>query len=298
MIKKIIITGATGYIGSNLVRRLVKEEYKVFLIVRENSDLSIIDDILDEVNILRYNGKMKELISLFKEIEQIDLVIHLASLFIVQHNQEQIDELIDSNIKFGTQILEAMVHSKCSRIINTGSYWQHYNNEDYNPVCLYAATKEAFEKIIQYYYEVEKINCITLELFDTYGETDPRRKITSLLKECAEKNIHLDMSPGEQVINLVYIDDVVEAYLKAIDMIDKEKRINNKYSVCNTEEVTLKELVGIYEKIYNKELNINFGGRPYREREVMRPWNKGKILDGWYTKLKLEERISESINRD
>ena len=295
MIKNIVITGATGFIGSNLVKRLVSEKYNLYLIVREESDLTCIKESIDSVNICVYKGETEELINIFKSIGKVDLVIHLASLFIAQHKQEQVTGLIDSNIKFGTQILEAMTYSGCKKIINTGSYWQHYKDEDYNPVCLYAATKEAYEMIMRYYYEAEDISCLTLELFDTYGETDTRKKIINLLKECAEYNLHLEMSPGEQYINLVYIDDVIEAYIRAIQILEKKNKINKKYVVSNKEEVTLMDLVGIVEKVYGKKLDINFGGRQYRSREVMKPWSKGIRLEGWEPQYTLREGLERML---
>ena len=176
-----IITGATGFIGSNLVRVLLKNNSKITIITRKNSDYSKILDIKDKLNIYEYNGDIIELVNLFNLINP-DLVIHLASSFILNHRLDEIDKLIDSNIRFGTQILEAMKLSNCKKIINTSSYYQHYNNEIYNPVNLYAATKQAFEDIIYYYSSSEyNIKSITLELFDTYGENDSRPKILNLL---------------------------------------------------------------------------------------------------------------------
>ena len=59
-------------------------------------------------------------------------------------------------------------------LVNTGTSWQHYENKDYSPVNLYAATKQSFEAILQYYVEVASLKAITLKLFETYGLDDPR----------------------------------------------------------------------------------------------------------------------------
>ncbi|WDC83286.1 NAD(P)-dependent oxidoreductase [Caloramator sp. mosi_1] len=107
---------------------------------------------------------------------KFDAIFHLASLFIAEHDSNQIDDLLKSNIIFGTHILEAMKYGNVKNMVNIGTYWQHYKNEEYNPVCLYAASKEAFEKIIEFYIQVENIKVITLKLYDIYGINDKRKK--------------------------------------------------------------------------------------------------------------------------
>ena len=69
---------------------------------------------------------------------------------------------MSSNITFGTQLVEAMVANGCYQFVNTGTSWQHYENDEYNPVNLYAATKQAFEDILRYYVETSALRVITL----------------------------------------------------------------------------------------------------------------------------------------
>lgn len=288
-----IITGATGFIGSNLVRVLLKNNSKITIITRKNSDYSKILDIKDKLNIYEYNGDIIELANLFNLINP-DLVIHLASSFILNHRLDEIDKLIDSNIRFGTQILEAMKLSNCKKIINTSSYYQHYNNEIYNPVNLYAATKQAFEDIIYYYSSEYNIKSITLELFDTYGENDSRPKILNLLNNYANSKKVLDMSLGEQILDITYIDDIVSAYLKTIQLISiKEDNIPDKYSLISENRIKLKDLVRLYEQVTNKKINVNLGAKPYRNRQIMNPWDKGKHLPQWQARISISEGIKK-----
>ena len=288
-----IITGATGFIGSNLVRVLLKNNSKITIITRKNSDYSKILDIKDKLNIYEYNGDIIELVNLFNLINP-DLVIHLASSFILNHRLDEIDKLIDSNIGFGTQILEAMKLSNCKKIINTSSYYQHYNNEIYNPVNLYAATKQAFEDIIYYYSSEYNIKSITLELFDTYGENDSRPKILNLLNNYANSKKALDMSLGEQILDITYIDDIVSAYLKTIQLISiKEDNIPDKYSLISENRIKLKDLVRLYEQVTNKKINVNLGAKPYRNRQIMNPWDKGKHLPQWQARISISEGIKK-----
>ena len=123
---------------------------------------------------------------------------------------------------------------------------------------------------------------IALKLFDTYGPNDPRPKLFRLLKTVSERQEPLAMSPGEQLIDLVYIDDVVKAYLIAAERLQAGLAYDHEsYAVSSGRPISLKELVRTYEQVTGKKLPIQWGGRPYRPREVMVPWNRGEKLPGW-----------------
>ena len=162
--KRAIVTGATGFVGSNLCKYLIENNWEVSIISRPSSDYTNINSVLNKVQLFEYDWNVEKLISFFKE-KEADVVFHLASLFIAEHESNQINQLVDSNIKFGLHILEAMKESSTKQLINTGTSWQHYHTNEYNPVNLYAATKQAFESLIKYYTEAENIRCITLKLF-------------------------------------------------------------------------------------------------------------------------------------
>ena len=179
MNNKIVITGASGFVGSNLTTFFLNKNYEVYIVVRSISDLSNIDVKTNNLKIFKYDNELNSLISFFKEVNPI-CTFHLASNFIAEHQPSEVNSLVASNITFGLQLLEAMKEANVNTLINTGTSWQHYNNEDYNPVCLYAATKHAFESLIEYYVKAEDFKVITLKLFDTYGESDHRPKLINL----------------------------------------------------------------------------------------------------------------------
>lgn len=290
--KNIVVTGSTGFVGSNLVRFLLKKNFKIYVILRTDSDLSNISDIENNVEIFRYDNQIGSLIDFFNLVKPIT-VFHLASNFIAEHQSHQIDSLIHSNITFGLHLLEAMNVSGVKQLINTGTSWQHYNNDEYNPVCLYAATKQAFESLIEYYVQAENFKVITLKLFDTYGETDTRPKLINLLNKFADDNIELNMSPGEQILNLVHISDVCEAYYIAFETIqDLEFSGHKNYSVRSDESFKLKEVITLFEKITHKKINVIWGGKSYRKREVMSIWDMGAKLPMWNIRLTLENGLA------
>lgn len=289
MSKKIVVTGSTGFVGSNLVEFLLKKNFEIYLIVRENSSLKNLEHIKEKVNFFRYDGNLDNLITFFEK-EKPEGVFHLASNFIAEHNYTQTNSLIESNIKFGTHILEAMKETGVRKLINTGTSWQHYNNDEYNPVCLYAATKQAFESIIDYYVEAEGFNVVTLKLYDTYGENDKRPKLINILNNLADEKTELNMSEGDQPLNLVHISDVCSAFFRAFNLLNEsDTNTHKKYAVKHKDSFTLKEVINLFEKTTKKKLIVNWGGRPYRKREVMKLWDKGDTIPQWSPKVSLEE---------
>lgn len=293
---KFIITGATGFIGSNLCKRLLKENHEVAIICRKNSNLNTLKDVLDRIEVFYYESNLQDMINFFTIIKP-DAVFHIAGLIITEHKPSDISILIDSNIKFSTQILEAMSISGVKYIINTGTCLQHYNNANYNPSCLYAATKQAFDDILKYYVESYNFKSITLTLFNVYGENDLSNRLLNKLNYAAITNCELKMSCGYQKIDLIYIDDVINAYIHSYHLLKDDPAINNQcYAICTERLVTLRDLVSIYEKENKVKLNIKWCDKDYRFREVFIPWSSYTLLPGWKSKVSLEEGIKKFQN--
>jgi len=290
---KIFITGATGFIGKHLVNFLKKDnQITINLYGDEKTPFE------DSVKTYKLNeNKPSEAIE-FMQKEKFNGVIHLASLYLTTHTPEQATKLIDSNVRFSTYILECAAQAKVKWFINTGTFWQHYKNKDYSPVNLYAASKQAFESIAQYYWETNKIKFCTLKLSDTYGPNDTRPKIFNLWQKIAETGETLDMSPGEQIIDISHVDDIVSAFaLLANHLSNNHPEVNNgdSFAVKAEKRYTLKELAKIFEESTGKKLNINWGERLYRDRAVMKPWENGDIVPEWKQKHSLKNNIKKTF---
>jgi len=287
---KIIITGSTGFVAKSLIQTLINEGHEIHAIIRSHSNT---EGIADGTKFYVDNGDNQALLDYFNLVKP-NGVIHLASLFLAQHNTEDIQSLITSNITFGTRLLEASTKSYVKWFINTGTFWQHYENEAYNPVNLYAATKQAFQDIAKFYYETNDINFVTIKLNDTFGEGDTRKKVFNLWQNMIKNNETLGMSPGDQIIDISYIDDIVEAYTLMISHLKNDKNFSYKgdaFSVSSSERMPLKDLAKVFEEATKSTLNINWGERPYRDREVMIPWDKGHPVLGWKQKTFLLNAI-------
>ena len=289
-----LVTGANGYIGSNLVRRLVSDHWCVHIIVRPSSNLEVLNPILDKLVVHEHDGTTKNMIEIVFNASP-DVIFHLASLYITQHKPDDIESLITSNILFSTQLAEAAVINGVRKFINTSSSWQHFEQEDYLPVNLYASTKQAFEDILKYFVDSYGLKVLSLVLFDTYGPGDFRPKLVSLLINSIKSQKALEMSPGMQKIDIVYIDDVVNAFLKASCYLDYSKDLFSRYAVSSGLPITLLDFVSLFETIVNVKLKINWGAKPYRVREVMNTWQKFDLLPNWNPQVTLSEGLKKLV---
>jgi nucleoside-diphosphate-sugar epimerase len=294
---KMLITGATGFIGYHVAKYFLTAGDEVHLIVRPTSPKSKLLELPGKPNIHIHHGSTEELDKIF-QVAVPDLVLHIAARAQYDHQLTDIEPLVSSNLLFGTQLLECAVRNATPHFINTGTFWQYQNSHHYNPTSLYAATKQAFQDILVYYIRACNLRVITLILFDTYGPDDPREKLFHFLRQSASSGKTLSMSEGEQLMDLVFIDDVVRAYDQASKLIQEPGfRLNGEaFSVCTHRRIRLRDVVRMYCETTGRTLQIKWGGRPYRPREVMVPW-EGKTLPGWKAEVDLRSgiRIMEGV---
>lgn len=282
---KIAITGATGYIGSHLASMLSREN-EVYAIVRQTSDTALIQDCVEKVIIYE-----KE--SIYSELSEIrpDALIHLAGVFYREHTPDNIGNLLEGNLVFSTVVFDAAVSAGCRNIINTGTYWQHFSGEDYDPVNLYAATKQATEDILLYYVNVKGCRALTLQIFDSYGPDDHRNKILNIIGNL-DDGAHMDMSGGQQKMYFCHIEDLVSAYVRALEIVgEMESGTYARYALRDENPLPLRTLVEEFLKIKGKHVQINWGACAYRDREIMDPSGMGTVLPGWHPRYTWEQGV-------
>ena len=206
---RVLVTGGTGFIGSAVIEKYLRIGLEVGLLTRHGSAWSELKKHQPNLKIFFYTGEFESVDACLQNFNP-DLIVHIASFFTAEHKSTDINALIDSNIKFGTHILEAMVKNSILRFINTGTSWQYFGDKPKNPRCLYSATKQAFETILELYAASYHIKAVTLTLYDTYGPKDNRGKLIPWLIKKGSSNEPVELSPGGQLLDLVHVDDVVE----------------------------------------------------------------------------------------
>lgn len=291
----VLVTGATGYIGSCLVKRLLHLGHDVTAIILKGTDTGALAGCAGRVRECLYDGSLASLTDAVC-LAKPQVAIHVASLFIVNHKPTDVDNLIASNVLFPTQLLEVMEHAGCRSIVNVGTSWQHYLADTYNPVNLYAATKQAFEDVLEYFVQARDFKAITLKLFDTYGPGDNRPKLFALLRRSAKDGTTLKMSPGNQMIDVVFIEDILDAFVGAMERVTNIET-KEVFGICTEQPIQLRALADIYAEVVGKTLAIEWGGLPYRPREVMTVWNGYKLLPGWTARTSLRDGIAR-MERD
>ena len=278
---RILLTGGSGFVGGHVARGLLDDGHQVFAVLRPGAATADLDP---RAEILVHDGSTDGLHRLVQTAAP-DAAVHIASKFTAVHAPGDIDALVDSNLRFGLQLLDALAREGVPQLVNFGTAWQHYQTDAYRPVSLYAATKQAFEDLAAYYADTAGLRVITLKLSDTYGPRDRRGKLISALVAATRSGQPMALSPGGQVLNPVHVDDVVEAVRVAL------RRETGGAFAVRGEEVTLRELVARLERLADRPVPIDWGARPYRDREVMTPW-RGAILPDWSPRIGLDAGLS------
>jgi nucleoside-diphosphate-sugar epimerase len=285
--RRALLTGATGFVGSHLTPRLVSAGWAVHRLLRAGlEEVSPVDGVRDHL----WDGSTDAALATFAKTRP-DVVIHLASLFLAEHAAKDLEALVSANLLVGLQVVEAATAAGCRGFVNAGTSWQHFEGAEYDPVCLYAATKQAFEDLLAYYVDARGLRAMTLKLFDTYGPGDRRPKLFAALRKAAHGGERLAMTPGEQLLDLAYIDDVTRAFVTAAEVVNGGGVGGHRvYALPSGERHSLKDVVALYESVTGRRVAVDWGGLPYRGREVMTPW-EGPSLPGWRAEVDLRHGI-------
>lgn len=287
-----LVSGATGFVGAHLVRRLRAEGRRVVAVARRTSD---VDGLAARgVEVVVDPGETEALAAVVAEVRPAS-VFHLAAKFVALHAPRDVDDLVAGNLGLATRLAEAAVRAGCRRLVVAGTSWQVAPDGAERPNSLYAATKAAFEAILAHYAANDGAKVVALRLYDTYGPGDTRRKLLPLLLAALASGERLGLSPGEQRLDLVHVEDVVDAFLLA------ERRaaaggagLFERFAVRSGRSVSVRELVAILEAASGRAMPVVFGERPYRVGEVMTP-SPGEILPGWRARIGLEDGLSALI---
>jgi nucleoside-diphosphate-sugar epimerase len=215
-----------------------------------------------------------------------DTIFHLAAVYAEPISAQSVLSMIDGNLTLGACLLFAA--TQCRKLpvfINTGTYWQFDKDFTYSPNTLYAATKHAFQDLLLFYRNRLGIASVTLVLYDTFGETDTRPKLWHRLTTASAGDV-FRLSAGEQMIHLIHIDDTVNAFFRAAELLHDSYPVGPIYSVPSPNPVKLRFLVEALNSTGMLGLDLQWGTVPYWHGQIFEPW-VGEVLPGWTAKVEV-----------
>ena len=274
---RVAVTGSTGFVGTRFRDWCRSRNWDVTPILRNQS-----------------LGEMTEAF----ERERVDAIVHLASLFVGQHEPGQVADLVRSNVEFGALVCEAARLANVTCVLNVGTDWQDFEGIAGRSANLYAATKSAFECILRYYQDAHGFKVYHVQLTDTFGTSDPRPKILPKLLSM-KSGERLELSPGEQLLRLTYVGDVVAGLAQALELLREEPQTcYRRFALASDEALSLRSVVSLFEEESGRKLAVEWGARAYRPREVMKPALLEPSVPGWRPQVDLRTGIQMMLKTD
>lgn len=287
---RILVTGSTGFVGSNLIPKLV-ENNQILEITRNLEKSERLFGTSTEKYLL--NDKQDELVDKVKKFNP-QIVIHLAAKLGSSCEYTETIKFLDANIYFLTRILDSIKDCNVSLFINTGTFAEKYNNVELSsPAYFYAATKTASRSLVDYYSQLCSFKQLTIVPFTVYGKSDTNKKIIDLIIDSLNSSSSIPLTQGNQILDFIHIDDVVEGYLKAIDKLEFLPNKSN-IELGTGKGYSLREVADLLERISSKKANISWGAIQYRPLDPMCSIaKKSEINDvtGWDAKIPLEKGL-------
>jgi len=290
---KILVTGATGFVGKHLIQKL--RDFDVRFVVRNinteySKDRQIVynDEKLDvfQKDVKSYNPK---------------IVIHLASYLTSSDNISSIKNIVDSNILFTSILLESLKSTDLELFINTGTFAEYYYNDGKeNPAYFYSASKIAIKPIIKYFKNIQGFKTINIIPYTIYGGKSKSKKVIDYILDSLDSKLYLEMTNGEQILDFIHIEDVTDFYVHCVNNINLLKD-EEDYHLGTGKGTSIKGLSNIIEDLTNKKANINWGSKEYRTLDIMRaiaPIYKLEKELNWKPKVSIEDGIKKILEEE
>jgi nucleoside-diphosphate-sugar epimerase len=265
---KIVITGASGFIGLELLKILVKKKNTIYLILKNSKKNYLLKKKLKNKKIkfvfFKFYSHLK------KKTRNIypSAIIHLATYYKNNHTFEDIEKFNRANILFGNIILEIFFKKKIKKFINVCSAMQNSMGLKKNPENLYASSKEAFNAIVNFYKKKNKSKFYNLYLEDTYSENDKRNKILPTIKRNYIKNKKTTLIAKKLTMNFTHVSDVINA----IFILLTKKIDQGNYQVFSKKEENIYKLIENFNKnkTYKNKIKIKILEKKFKNKKYYR----------------------------
>ncbi len=288
MKKTILLTGATGFLGSYMLKRLLDENFEVIILKRSFSNTSRIEKLLDKVK--SYDADKIKFKRIFEE-NNVDYILHCATNYGRKNNDPL--EIVEANLILPLKLLHEGLKNDLKVFINTDTVIDKRINN-------YSLSKKQFLDWLKVYSS--RVKCINVSLEHFYGFNDDDSKfVTHIIRAVLNNVPEIDLTSGEQKRDFIYIDDAVEGFMKIIQNLDKNKNEFEHYEIGSGNNISIKETVTMIKKIAaNTVTKLNFGKIPYRENEIMNSCvDISKLLSlGWKPKVALGDGLKMTIEAE
>jgi nucleoside-diphosphate-sugar epimerase len=281
--KKVLITGANGFLGSHVVKLLIKKNYKIFATKRKNSNLIRLKSYQQKIIFLKIDNLDK-----YFSQNQFNLVIHCATNY--GTNDKKLSDIIFPNLTFPLKLLELCEQYHVKTFINTDTILP-------KNISGYTLSKFQFYEWMKKFSE--KINCINVKIEHFFGPGDNKTKfVISNILNLINKKKFIYLTKGKQKRDFIYIDDVISAFDKIILWSNKKRNGLYNFEIGTNKLISIKNFMKLLKKLTNNEKTIlRFGYIPYRKEELMtsKVNNNNLIKLGWRPKNLLTEGLKKTI---
>lgn len=297
----VLITGAEGFIGSHLARRLAREGARVTALVRPGSDFSRLADLEGRIGIHPLDIRRREELAALAADASPRLVFHLAAVTDPSRSPEGMERCLEVNLGGTLNLLRALEQHPCERLVVTDTAEIYGRNpapfrEDMapDPVSPYSLTKAMATLLCRTWAAAYGFPVTILRLFLVYGHGQGGERFLPQLISAGISGRPFRMTRGEQTREYTYIDDVTDGLLQAARRGPPGEIVN----LGSGEEISLGELVELTGKILGRRIVLDPDRLPYRENEIRRfvgDHSRARRILDWRPRTGLEEGLGRTI---
>ena len=283
--KILLLTGTTGFVGYKFLSFALSNGFSVVDILREKNKKN------KKIRELRnaYPKKYKNIFfannnNLSSQLKNIkaDYFVNFATLYSNNHSHSQIADFIESNILFPTLIYD-IINNKIKKMINFGSMMQHSKDEKLVSKNLYAATKNAFEMITNYYANINnKTKFYNIKFYESFGDNDKRKKIIPTIINNYKKNKTTKIVSKQLSLNIIHTDDIINSIMVLLN----NNIESGSYCIKNNHNIKISALINTINKGLNKKIKVKYGNKSITSNK-----NNLRILPKWKPIKNLESKI-------
>jgi nucleoside-diphosphate-sugar epimerase len=272
-----------------LTARLLKAGSSVHAIVRPSSDVGRLRALAGDLHIHPIFSEVSRVRQLIGDIRP-GVIHHLAAAGSSRSAGPDVDTVLRVNVLFGVGLAEALAAAGGGRIVVAGSWWQYDSNGQVAPNTLYSASKQALRDLLLYYSQKRSVQATSLILYDVYGPDDWRHRLTALLCR-ASRGETIPMTPGEQKIELVHVEDVVDAFEIAGRSTFAAEEAT--FFIGTGAAMSIRDIAALFERVTARPLSLQWGAVAYPSHTIMTPCSPLRVLPGWMPRHSIEEGLAQ-----